>query len=168
MATKKRRKAVKKKAGKKEKIQTQKRRKRGMTPFEPTVADRELVEKLVGFGMTQRQICYLVKNPRTGKGIDVNTLEKHFPKELASEGAKVAHEVVESLVNKARSADHPQAVTAAIWFTKARMGWRGEQRFEVDVRGNSGVMVAPAVMTPEEFAKTVREEEAGRESPDEV
>jgi hypothetical protein len=47
------------------------------------------------------------------------TLRKHYEKELAVGKATASAQVAKSLYNKAVSGD----TTAAIWWTKAQMGW---------------------------------------------
>jgi len=53
-----------------------------MPAFEPTAEQREIAYKASGFGLPQTDICCLIKNPRTGKSIDQETLRKHLTEEL--------------------------------------------------------------------------------------
>jgi hypothetical protein len=89
-------------------------------PFEPTKQQRDLVEALVGYGVPYREICRLVPNPRTGKSIDTKTLMRAFRTELDVGATKANAKVAESLFKQATSGN----VTAQIWWTKCRMGWR--------------------------------------------
>src|SRR5262245_33324190 len=50
----------------------------GRPPFKPTAKQREAVESMAGYGMTQADIAHLV----TEDGIDPKTLREYFPKEL--------------------------------------------------------------------------------------
>ena len=89
-------------------------------PFEPTKQQRDLVEALVGYGVTYVEICRLVPNPRTGKPIDTKTLMKVFRAELDVGATKANAKVAESLFKQAINGN----VTAQIWWTKCRMGWK--------------------------------------------
>lgn len=155
-ARKSRKKAVKKKAVKRipaTKKKAKAKRGRGQPPFDPTEEQRGKVEMMVGCGLTYKQIAMLTTNPKTGKGISTHTLERHFVEELLVGRAKVHAKVVGSLVSLACS-KRPGAVTAQIWYTKSQLGWRGEERFihEIDI-ASTGVLVAPAGRTPEEWIK---------------
>jgi len=89
-------------------------------PFEPTRQQRDLVEALVGYGIPYAEICRLVLNPRTAKPIDTKTLMKAFRNELDVGATKANAKVAESLFKQATSGN----VTAQIWWTKCRMGWK--------------------------------------------
>ena len=89
-------------------------------PFEPTKQQRDMVEALVGYGVPYVEICRLVLNPRTGRPIDTKTLMKAFRSELDVGATKANAKVAESLFKQATSGN----VTAQIWWTKCRMGWR--------------------------------------------
>jgi len=89
-------------------------------PFEPTKQQRDLVEALAGYGVQYTEIRRLVLNPRTGKPIDTKTLMKAFRGELDVGATKANAKVAESLFKQAISGN----VTAQIWWTKCRMGWK--------------------------------------------
>jgi hypothetical protein len=89
-------------------------------PFEPTRQQRDMVEALVGYGMPYLEICRLVLNPRTGRPIDTKTLMKAFRTELDVGAIKANAKVAESLFKQATGGN----VTAQIWWTKCRMGWK--------------------------------------------
>ena len=135
----------------------------GRPPFVPTKDQRQQVEMMVAYGLTYEQTASLTINPKTGKGISTRTLQDKFKTELASGGAKAHALVAQSLFKKATSDSHPNAVTAAIWWTKARMGWRGEEKHVHEVQGSTGVLVAPATLTPEEWIEAQRKREAKSE-----
>ena len=78
----------------------------------PTDKTREQVLSASGLGLPQVQIAALL-------GISDVTLRKHYEKELAVGKATASAQVAKSLYNKAISGD----TTAAIWWTKAQMGW---------------------------------------------
>jgi len=91
----------------------------GYHPFVPTKEQRDNVEALAGYGIAHEEICRLVINPRTGRPIDDKTLRRHFRSELGTGYVKANAKVVQSLYAQATGGN----VTAAIWWTKARMGW---------------------------------------------
>ena len=136
-----------------------------MQRYVPTDDDRKNVELLVGFGLTQREICLLVKNPSTGKPISINTLGKCYQHELDSGVAHFHSAVAGSLYKKALSKDHPQAVTAAIWLSKARMGW--SEKVEHEVTAMVGVLVAPASQTPNEWIEQAQKANESKAPPEE-
>jgi hypothetical protein len=166
MAAKK--KAAKKKPSTRRKVsETQEKRrpvnKGGRPRFKPTNEQRRLVETLVGYGLTYKEIATIVINPQTGKGISSNTLERHFRDELDAGGARVKAKVIESLFKKA-TGESPQAVTAAIWITKARYGWKGDHVTH-EVQGAQGVLVAPATISPEEWIARAQERNKDKKPP---
>jgi hypothetical protein len=71
------------------------------------------------YGIPHEDICRLVINPRTGRPIDDKTLRRHFRYELDTGYVKANAKVAQSLYAQATGGN----VTAAIWWTKARMGW---------------------------------------------
>lgn len=137
------------------------KRGRGQPPFEPTKADRERVGVAAAF-MPHEQICLLVKNPRTGKPISVETLLRAFPEELATGKVNVHHEIANSLYRRARE-DGPAGVTAAIFLAKTRMGFREKQVVELEVK--SGVLVAPTSLTPEQWIAAQAAANAAKKEP---
>ena len=134
----------------------------GRKPFQPTRGDRQRVKKLVGFGLRQEEIAQLVVNRRTGRSISEATLRKHFAHELAVGASEANSKVAESLFRKA-TGDGPQSVTAAIWWTKCRMGWKERVVSEVDVK--SGVLVAPARVSPAEWVAAAQAANRDRKEP---
>jgi hypothetical protein len=71
------------------------KRKRGQRPFMPTPEDRYRVKTAVAMRLSHDQISLLVLNPKTGRPIDKNTLEKHFREELAHGTAQLKAEIGE-------------------------------------------------------------------------
>lgn len=141
----------------------------GRPPFEPTDEQREHVAKLAGLGLPHDQIRLLVKNPDTGQAIGEKTLRRHFEVELVEGIAESSWKVADSLFKKAMG-NGTQAVTAGIWWTKIRMGWK--ERVVVDVEVKSGVLVSPGGMTPEDWIRAaakaaIDKKEPGAENGDE-
>jgi hypothetical protein len=134
----------------------------GRPPFKPTDEQRTNVETLAGFGLKHDEIRQLVTNPTTGNPIDADTLARHFSAELARGGPKAAANIAKSLYLKAIG-DGNQAVTAAIWYSKCRMGWR--ERVAVDVDVKSGVLLIPASASAEEWIKAAAARAVGKLEP---
>ncbi len=78
----------------------------------PTDENRLQVETAAGLGLPHDQIGALI-------GISDVTLRKYYRRELDIGKAKASASIAKSLYNKAMKGD----VTAAIWWTKAQMGW---------------------------------------------
>jgi hypothetical protein len=109
----------------------------GRMAFEPTEQERKQVEAFSGYGLPLEQIAVLVR-----EGISVETLTKHFERELVSGKAKANTGVGRTLHQKAMAGD----TTAAIWWSKTQMRWAETQKHELT--GANGV--------PLEFAKIER------------
>ena len=109
----------------------------GRMAFEPTEQERKQVEAFSGYGLPLEQIAVLVR-----EGISVETLTKHFERELVSGKAKANTGVGRTLHQKAMAGD----TTAAIWWSKTQMRWKETQQHELT--GANGV--------PLEFAKIER------------
>lgn len=135
----------------------------GMIPFVPTTEQRTQVELMIGLGMTYKEISILTLNPRTNKGISINTLQEHFAGELASGGPRLKRQVVGALFKKATSDNHPGATTASIFLCKTRYGYRETQ--VVEHQGTTGVLIAPAGMTPEEWIAASQKRNDSKKSP---
>ena len=129
-----------------------KKRSRGRPAYEPTEADRRLVETHVAFGTQQDDICSLIVNQDTGKPITGKTLRSAFAFEIKVGATRANARVVESLFHQAvgRPAQYDQdhrplreelkpAVAAAIWWTKARMGWKETSQHELSGKNGSPI-----------------------------
>jgi hypothetical protein len=114
-------------------------------PYKPTDKDRRTVEAMVGYGITHEQIAKAI-------GINPKTLRKHFREEIDTGEVKANAKVAESLYLQATGApavydaagrvvraEQPRVTTAAIWWTKARMGWK--ETVENEHRGGLTVQV---------------------------
>jgi hypothetical protein len=113
-----------------------KRRHGGGTPaFVPTNDQRQLVMLGAAIGWTQEQIAKQINWP---DGISEVTLRKHFADELDHGAARVMARVAGNLVAIAADKQHPKAVTAAIFYLKARAGWRDSAGLTIKPRGEGG------------------------------
>lgn len=109
----------------------------GPAAVEPTAEQRESVKAMAGFGIPQEEIARVVR-------CDPSTLRERFREEL-DDGATAANvRVVQSLYNLAVGGN----VAAAIYWTKARMGWRDRVTIDANISG----IPAPVVVTYEEAA----------------
>ena len=77
-----------------------------------------------GFGVPQPDIAVHV-------GIDPKTLRKHFREELDRGSIEATAKVAQSLFNMATQGNN---VAAAIFWMKARAGWREKQEIELSSR----------------------------------
>ena len=83
---------------------------------QPDPSLRRQVETLAGYGVPEIGIARVI-------GIDPKTLRKLYRSELDLGHIKTNSAVAQSLFRKA-TGDGPQAVTAAIFWAKTRMGWK--------------------------------------------
>ena len=95
-------------------------------PFEPTAEQRRMARAMSGLGLPQEQIALLLE-------VDPKTLRKHFRDDLDRGMAEANVKVGQSLFNMATQGNN---VAAAIFWMKARAGWREKQ--EVVVSPNTG------------------------------
>lgn len=136
----------------------------GRKPFKPTDEQRIQVKMLIGLGLTYREISSVIINPTTRKGVSVNTLQKHFADELEDGAGFVKSRITQSLFRKAIG-DSPQSAVCAMFIAKCRFGWRQEDKIVHEVEGNTGVLVAPAMMSPEDWIAAAQKDNEGKEPP---
>ena len=96
-----------------------------MQAFEPSDEQRRLVRAMAGLGVPQADIAAHVE-------IDPKTLRKHFRQELDRGTTEANVKVAQSLFHMATQGKN---VAAAIFWMKARAGWR--EKHEVNVAGRS-------------------------------
>jgi hypothetical protein len=106
------------------------------TPFEPTEEQRRLVRAMAGFGIRQDDIAAHLE-------IDPKTLRKHFRRELDRGTVEANAKVAQSLFNMATQGNN---VAAAIFWMKARAGWR--EKHDLEVTGKDGAPLVPAPPPP--------------------
>jgi hypothetical protein len=93
---------------------------------QPDDIQRRQVEALAGYGVPEAEIAALV-------GVDAKTLRKHYRHELDHGHSKANAKVAENLYHMALGQGR-EAVTAAIFWLKARARWK-----EVSVHEHGGV-----------------------------
>ena len=98
-------------------------KKMGRPPFCPTDAEREAVTRMAAVGIPHEQIALVVGD----NGINVDTLKKHFKRELETAYVEANTKVGQSMFQRAIDGD----VGAQKWWTACRMGWKDASRVEV-------------------------------------
>ncbi len=101
--------------------------KRGPQPWQPTDAERRLVEHYVSLGYTQDQCAALI-----GKCVDL--LARECRDELDNGALKVNAKIGGKLFQKAMDGD----TTALIWWSKTRMGW--SEKMGIDLSATDGTL----------------------------
>jgi hypothetical protein len=97
--------------------------------YVPTEKDRRIVEMMIAGGITQEGVARAL-------GICVDTLVKNYRPEIDGAVDKANAQVAGSLFRKAVSDNHPNGVTAAIFWLKTRAKWR--ETSSVEVTGADG------------------------------
>ena len=100
-------------------------KKTGNKSFVPTDEQRQQVSDLAGFGIKQSDIAKIIYKSN-GKPIKLATLKKYFKAELAVGAVTANAQVVKSLFEKAIG-NANGSTAAAIFWTKARMGWKEDK-----------------------------------------
>lgn len=100
----------------------------------PSTTSRKLAQSLSGYGIPQEQIAAEL-------GVSLPTLHKHYRDDLDAGMRRANAKVVQNLFRKA-TGDTPQAVTAAIYWTKTRMGWRDTQTVELTGKDGGPIEVS--------------------------
>jgi hypothetical protein len=97
--------------------------------FNPTAEQRGNVEAMIGYGIPEADICLLIKNPETGKPIDLKTLRSHFAREIATGVTKLkslaGNRIVAAMLG--RDGGLTDGLTQAkllMLFAETRMGWK--------------------------------------------
>ena len=95
--------------------------------FDPSAAQRTLVQNCVAFGLTAEQTALLVINPRNGKPINRATLFRYFKKDMAEGQPRANVQVAGALYSAAMAGN----VAAQMFWLKTRAGWREVQYVQV-------------------------------------
>ena len=85
-------------------------------PHKPDERDLKRVRTMVGMGMTQDEICAVI-------GVSKPTLHKYYRADLDVGAAEANAAVAQSLFKQATNAEKPNVIAAIFWL-KARAGWR--------------------------------------------
>ena len=90
-------------------------------PFQPTDEQRRTVKAMAGLGVPHEGIAVLIE-------IDPKTLRKYFHAELERGSVEATAKVAQSLFQMATTGKN---VAAAIFWMKARAGWREKHEVQV-------------------------------------
>lgn len=118
---------------------------RGGVMYTPTEEQHRMVKVMSGFGIPQPDIAAQI-------GIDAKTLRKHFREELDRGMTEANMRVAQSLFNMATTGSN---VAAAIFWMKARAGWREKHEVVVSTEDKA------ANMTDEEYRERLARLKAG-------
>ena len=97
----------------------------GRRAHQPDPLQRRQVEAMAAYGVPETDIARVI-------GIDPKTLRRHYRDELDTGHIKANSKVAEALFRKATT-DGAQSVTAAIFWLKARAGWKETSIHAVDI-----------------------------------
>ena len=115
------------------------------TTYQPTEEQRRTVRAMSGYGIPQTDIATILE-------IDAKTLRKHFRRELDRGSIEATTKVAQTLFSMATSG---QNTAAAIFWMKARAGWREKQELVLSTK--------PVIeMTDEELAHEIARERTAR------
>jgi hypothetical protein len=97
--------------------------------FNPTAEQRGNVEAMIGYGIPDADICLLIKNPETGKPIDLKTLRRHFAREIATGVTKLkslaGNRIVAAMLGRDGGlTDELTQAKLLMLFAETRMGWK--------------------------------------------
>jgi hypothetical protein len=97
--------------------------------FNPTAEQRGNVEAMIGYGIPEADICLLIKNPETGKPIDLKTLRSHFAREIATGVTKLkslaGNRIVAAMLGRDGGlTDELTQAKLLMLFAETRMGWK--------------------------------------------
>jgi predicted ArsR family transcriptional regulator len=114
--------------------------------YDPSEDQRRTVKAMAGFGVPQDDIANYLD-------IDAKTLRKHFRRELDGGTLEANAKVAQSLFNMATSGRN---VAAAIFWMKARAGWREKNELHVSLTNQAIEQMSDAEL--EEVIRTTRAE----------
>ena len=113
--------------------------------YVPTEEQRRTVRAMSGYGIPQTDIATILE-------IDAKTLRKHFRRELDRGSIEATTKVAQTLFSMATSG---QNTAAAIFWMKARAGWREKQEIVLSAK--------PVIeMSDEELAHEIARERTAR------
>ena len=114
--------------------------------FEPTEEHRRLVRAFAGFGVPQEDIARHL-------GIEPKTLRRHFRDELDRGSLEATAKVAQSLFQMATTGRN---VAAAIFWMKARAGWREKPPVEHGAAGAVPIVICSGVPRDESASREAR------------
>ena len=94
----------------------------GRKPYSANQKDRDIIMMMTASGIPQVNIGRCI-------GIDVKTMRKYYKTEMECSADMANAKVAQSLFNQAINGN----TSAAIWWTKSRMGWKETRDQNVNV-----------------------------------
>ena len=122
---------------------------------EPTDQNRKTIEAMAGYGIPHEEIARVI-------GVDPKTLRLHYREELDTGHTKANAKVAESLFLQATGApavvqggqtvraEQPRVPSAAIWWSKARMGWKETTVSEHTGEGGKPIKLEWVIVDPKD------------------
>ena len=104
----------------------------GREAFSPTEQERRQVEALSGYGLPFEQVAVLIRD-----GINLDTLRKHFSRELSVGKAKANAQASKSIFQKVIGGDSG----LMRYWGATQLGWRETQHHEVTGAGGGPIAV---------------------------
>jgi hypothetical protein len=111
--------------------------------YVPTAEHRRTVRAMAGFGVPQEEIALFLD-------VDPKTLRKHFRVELDKGGIEATAKVAQSLFRMATEGNN---VAAAIFWMKARAGWRDRTTVEHGLAPRYVIEVPPEAESVEAWER---------------
>ncbi len=121
----------------------------GRPSHQPDPLLRRQVEAMAGYGVPEADIAGLI-------GIDAKTLRRHYRGELDHGHTKANVKVAENLYRKA-TGEGREAVTAAIFWMKARAGWRETNVHQVAGSGGGPLVIQRIIVDPARATSELRD-----------
>ena len=115
------------------------------SPYETSAPLRRQVEAMTGYGLVEKEIARVT-------GIEIDILRKYYRDELDIGHLKANAKVAESLFRKA-TGEGREAVTAAIFWLKARARWK--ETCAIEHGGPNGGPIQTEDMSERELARTI-------------
>ena len=101
------------------------------------------IERAVGLGMTQEQICYLT-------GISQPTLYKNYRQELTMGGAVLQSAVASTLASIALDPSDKRSVDAAKFILARKFGWTEKTEIDMNANVQSSTVLDARALSPED------------------
>jgi hypothetical protein len=119
--------------------------------YKPTDEDRKMVTQFAAVGMTIDQICMLITNPETGKGLSPKTLRKFFREELDKGGLKANYKVSSNMFKMA-TGDGKHAFNAGKYWLNCRAPTEWNERVIPEKLELSGKVGGPVIVEIVKFS----------------
>ncbi len=135
---------------------------RGTPVYTPTMKERTQVLTMSGMGLQPAQIRLLVINPNTNLPVALSTLQRHFHRELEAGPPHHINQVAQYLFECTKG-NNAHAVSAQKYFLGCRGGWK--EKSVIEVESKSGVLVAPAAVSPKAWVDMMNKAGEGKIEP---